>query len=60
MRRLRGVKAMMAGLFLLYFVAMILAWVQKRQAAIMVFLVAIVLSLFWFMHHATDRPDIML
>jgi hypothetical protein len=50
----------MSGLFLLYFVAMILAFFQKRETAIAVFMVAIALSVFWFMHHATDHPDIML
>ena len=51
---------MMTGLFSLYFAAMILALIQKREIAVAVFMVAIILSAFWLMHHATERPDIML
>ena len=45
---------MTAVLFLLAFIALALAWWDKRHAAIGVSLVTIVLGVIWFWHHVTD------
>ena len=45
---------MMALLFLLFAVAMGLVWVQHRWLAMLVYTVTMVLSVYWYFHHATD------
>jgi fatty acid desaturase len=51
---------MMAGLFLLFFICMVLIFKQKRNEAIILTLVTLVLCLMMFMHHATDIIPIRL
>lgn len=45
---------MMALLFLLFAAAMVLAWLRSRGMSLLVFVVAMALSVFWYFHHATD------
>jgi hypothetical protein len=51
---------MISLLFLLAFVAMVLTMVDKHKCSFMVFGVAMLLSLLWFRHHATDTLNILL
>ena len=51
---------MMALIFLIQLIAMILAYKRNYTAAYWVFALAIVVGLFWFNHHATDKLNIML
>ncbi|MEM9254544.1 MAG: DUF5993 family protein [Pseudomonadota bacterium] len=51
---------MMSLIFFLYLAAMVLALVRRRQQAVACFVVALIVSLFWFRHHATDALDILL
>jgi len=49
---------MMALLFLLFAGAMVLAWLRSRGMALLVFVVGMVLSVFWYFHHATDTLNL--
>ena len=50
----------MAGLFLLYLIAAVLAMRKARNLSIAVFFIALALSVYWLHHHATIWPDIAL
>jgi hypothetical protein len=45
---------MTSGIFLLLAVAMALAWRGRRTGGVAVFVVAALLALAWYNHHATD------
>jgi hypothetical protein len=45
---------MTSGIFLLISVAMVLAWRGHKTGGVAVFVVAALLALVWFNHHATD------
>ena len=51
---------MMSLLFSLFLVVMILALANKEKLSFMTFGVAIILSTFWFLHHATSSLEIQL
>ncbi|WP_041419953.1 DUF5993 family protein [Shewanella violacea] len=51
---------MMALIFCLYLITMVLAIKGKRNLAFYGFGVSLVVSLFWFSHHATDTLSILL
>lgn len=51
---------MMAGLFVLYLVAIVLAMRKARNLSILVFFIALGVSAYWFVHHATEWPSIVL
>ncbi len=51
---------MMALIFCLFFIAMVLAVKGKRNLAFYGFGVSLVVSLYWFSHHATDTLAILL
>jgi len=54
------IAAMMAGLFLLFFIAMVLAWTRQRTWAFAVLLISIALSTYWFYHHSGAKLTIIL
>ena len=41
-------------IFVLYFVAMALAWAGRRNAAMIAFAVSLVVSVAWLKHHMTN------
>ncbi|MEQ8502080.1 MAG: DUF5993 family protein [Sneathiellaceae bacterium] len=45
---------MMALLFLIFLAAMTLLWLRRRGLAMLVYVGAMALSVFWYFHHATD------
>ena len=45
---------MTALIFLLLTAAMVLAWRGRKVGGVVVFVVAAVLAVLWFNHHATD------
>lgn len=49
---------MMALLFLIFTAAMVLVWRRRRRTAMLVWLVGMVLSVFWYSHHATDALNL--
>jgi F0F1-type ATP synthase assembly protein I len=51
---------MMSLLFLLFLAVMILALSDKETLSFKTFGVAIILSTFWFLHHATSSLEIQL
>ncbi|MCL9780115.1 DUF5993 family protein [Vibrio sp. S4M6] len=51
---------MMSLLFLIVFIAMVLAWKGKKCKSYLFFVVGLVLSLYWLKHHATDTLSILL
>jgi hypothetical protein len=51
---------MMALLFLLYFIAALLAVRNRQRPALAVFALALAASLYWFGHHLTDPVAIAL
>lgn len=51
---------MMSLLFLLFLVVMILALSDKETLSFKTFGVAIILSTFWFLHHATSSLELQL
>lgn len=51
---------MMALLFALLLITMLLAWLGKRKWAITLFVVALILTVFWFSHHITSHININL
>ncbi|MBE7216723.1 DUF5993 family protein [Shewanella benthica] len=51
---------MMALIFCLFFIAMVLAVQGKRNLAFYGFGVSLMVSLYWFSHHATDTLSILL
>lgn len=51
---------MMALLYLLYAAAMIVSFRGNRKLSLILFTIAIILSLFWFKYHVTDPINITL
>jgi hypothetical protein len=51
-------KHMMAGLFLIFTLAMISIYAKKRELAISILVLALLLSLMMFYYHATDILEI--
>lgn len=51
---------MMSLLFLIVLIAMLTAMKGKKSLSYTLFTVAVVLSLFWLKHHATDPLSILL
>jgi len=51
---------MMTALFLLFSIAMLLAYGGKRHASVVLFLISLGLCLIWFRHHITDPLSIQL
>ncbi|MEM1130599.1 MAG: DUF5993 family protein [Pseudomonadota bacterium] len=51
---------MSALIFLVFTVAIILAWMDHARVSYVAFAVAIALGLFWFRHHSTDVLNIQL
>ncbi|MCL1139170.1 DUF5993 family protein [Shewanella pneumatophori] len=51
---------MMTLLFVLFLMAMIFALKNKRTLAFYSFAIALVASIFWFSHHASDTLAILL
>lgn len=51
---------MISLLFSLFLVAMVLAVVNKQKFSLAAFSVAMILTVYWFNHHATDTLDILL
>ncbi|MBU2895374.1 DUF5993 family protein [Vibrio hepatarius] len=51
---------MMSLILLMLFIAMLCAFTGKKSLGYGVFTVSLVLSLFWFHHHANDALSILL
>lgn len=51
---------MMTLLFALFLVAMLFAVYNKRSLAIYSFALSLVISIYWFSHHASDTLAILL
>ncbi|WP_309247234.1 DUF5993 family protein [Shewanella sp. VB17] len=51
---------MMALLFFLYLITMLFALKGKRTLSCYSFIMSLIVSLFWFSHHATDTLMILL
>jgi len=49
---------MMSLLFLLIFIVFLLIHIGRRPAAMGLFFVSLLLSAFWFWHHATLKLDL--
>ncbi|EDL55850.1 MULTISPECIES: DUF5993 family protein [Vibrio] len=51
---------MMSLIFLLLLIAMVSAFIGKKEVGYAFFGVSVVLGLYWFHHHATDTLSILL
>ena len=47
-----------AGLFLLFFATMLVAWLGRRDHALILFGISLVLAIAVYLHHATDPLNI--
>ena len=51
---------MMALIFLCIFAVIILAWSRKRQPALYLHIITLILAVSWFGHHLTSRLSLNL
>lgn len=51
---------MMSLIFLLLLIAMVTAFIGKKNMGYAFFAISVVLGLYWFNHHATDTLSILL
>ena len=49
---------LIAGAFLLFFATMLVAWLGRRDHALMLFAVSFVLTIAVFLHHASSALDV--
>ena len=52
------IRMYIAGLFLLFLVTMLLAWLGRRDHALILFGISLVLTVAVYFHHATDPLNI--
>ncbi|WP_237475522.1 DUF5993 family protein [Vibrio tetraodonis] len=51
---------MMSLIFLMLFIAMLFAFTGKKSLSFGVFAISVLLSVYWFHHHANDALSILL
>jgi hypothetical protein len=51
---------MMAVIFFILLLAVLLAWIGRRQISIYIFILSMGLSIIWFLHHITSHLALQL